>query len=290
MLSASVEQLKEFVAKNCNLQPNSTKRGLHTQIRRFGEHNPNFKWPDTMSVAAGDERKVQHPEAREKADPESGDVDITGSKVDVLLPEEMEQVYNLDDSVFIKLPKNPWDFKWDRQTKRRILDEHFPIPGNFDLKPPTTNIEAAKLLPANSALVDGAYKFAQQLASDTLRVALWHYEDCTHRRWKDGAAAEQQMVNDSFILVNTVMHQLALLNDERRKLLDVRRADSTPLVSDQEAKEYVRSRTTAKTARKQSRGPGKPNRRAFPHPTKGRHIGHSKPSGAMPEKPGKNDH
>jgi hypothetical protein len=299
--NATVAELRAAVKDICGEKPNSTRQGLVTQIERFATSHPDVKWP----VPEGRPRKPSRAASRRtgEKDDESDDssVDVTGDSesetgdVDVVDPDELQDTYLLDDAVFRRLPSSPWDFNWDPANKKRVLNDLFPVPDNFDLKIPVTNHDAARIFQPESATADKMLRFAQQLTTDSLRVALWIYNDAIFKRFRKSDDAHKQHVTDLFVLVKTHMHTLSLLNDERRKLLDVRRQDGSSLVSDQEAKDFVRNRSaTAKSSQKSRKPTGRPIRRdRYAYSSKGGRQSRSKSSsssaGSMHDKPGKGD-
>lgn len=264
--NASVPALKKAVEDICGEKPNSTRAGLIRQIERFAEDNPEVKWPVPSETA----KKPSKPRSRrtgEKNDDESS-VDVTGESeseagdVAFIDPEELEDKHLLDERVFRRLPESPWNFQWEPATKKQILNNHFPMPDNFDLKVPVTNHDAASMFQPEAANADKLLRFAQQLTTDSLRVALWMYNDAIRPDFWKSDDAIQRHVTDLFVLVKANMHTLSILNDERRKLVNVRRTDGSSLVSDQEAKDFVRTRSAAaKTSQKGRRPAGRPMRR-----------------------------
>lgn len=296
--NASVPELKKAVEEICGEKPNSTRAGLVKQIERFAEQNPDVKWP----VPSGTAKKSSKPRSRrtgEKNDDESS-VDVTGNDsesgdVEFIEPEELEDKHLLDERVFRRLPESPWNFQWESGVKKQILNNHFPMPDNFDLKVPVTNHDAASMFQPEAANADKLLRFAQQLTTDSLRVALWMYNDAIQPGFWKSDDAIQRHVTDLYVLVKANMHTLSILNDERRKLVNVRRTDGSSLVSDQEAKDFVRARTAAAKASQKGRRPaGRPMRRdRYAYSSRSGRQSRSKPSshsaGSMQDKSGKAD-
>jgi hypothetical protein len=243
-------------------------------------------------------RAVPRRTGEKDSDSDDASVDVTGDSesgdVDVVDP-ELQDKYLLDEEVFRRLPSSPWDFNWDPANKKRVLNDMYPLPDNFDLKVPVTNPDAARILQPETATADRLLRFAQQLTTDSLRVALWTYNDAIFKRFRKSEEALKQHVTDLYVLVKTNMHTISILNDERRKLLDVRRLDGSSLVSEQEAKDFVRNRSAAAKASQKGRKPaGRPIRRdRYAYSSKGGRASRSKPSsssaGSMHDKSGKGD-
>ncbi len=299
--NTTVAELRVAVKDICGEKPNSTRQGLVTQIERFATSHPDVKWP----VPKGRPRKPSPAASCHtgEKDDESDDssVNVTGDSgsetgdVDVVDPDELQDTYLLDDAVFRRLPSSPWDFNWDPANKKRVLNDLFPLPVNFDLNSLVMNHNAACLFQPESATSDRMLRFAQQLTMDSLRVALWIYNDAIFKRFRKSNNAHKQHVTDLFVLVKTHMHTLSLLNNERRKLLDVRRQDGSSLVSDQEAKDFVcNCSATAKSSQKSWKPTGRPIRSdRYAYSSKGGRQSHSKSSsssaGSMHDKSGKGD-